>query len=303
MAAQGPIFLLGMARRTGTNFGFQLLSLHRDVAPATRLPEDFAAHDAHLLLEYARRTRRQWNPRWGFRADAEQRLVRSLGGALLAFLVAEGLEEAAAPGRRPLFKTPSVQNLEHFFELFPEASLLILVRDGRDVVESTTRSFGASREAAIRAWGRAAREVCDFDRRHGGEGRHRIVRYEDLVRDPEATLRGLFAYLGLDAARYDFAAARDLPVFGSSTFRGENEDLHWQPVAKSEAFRPLGRFDGWSPEQRCRFAWLAGDPMRALGYELEEPPAQASRWRQRLLDAAWELRERARRAAQRTKRA
>jgi protein-tyrosine sulfotransferase len=204
---------------------------------------------------------------------------------------------------RPLFKTPSAQNLEHFFELFPEASLLILVRDGRDVVESTTRSFAAGHEAATRAWCRAAREVCDFDRRRRGDGRHRIVRYEDLVREPEATLRGLFAFLGLDAARYDFAAARDLPVFGSSTFRGESAELHWEPVAKSDSFQPLGRASSWSPERRRRFAWLAGDPMRALGYELEARPAPADRWRQRLLDAAWQLRERTRRAAQRTKRA
>ena len=51
MAALGPIFLLGMARRTGTNFCFQLLSLHPDVTPAARLPEDFAIHDAQLLLD------------------------------------------------------------------------------------------------------------------------------------------------------------------------------------------------------------------------------------------------------------
>jgi hypothetical protein len=59
MQAQDPIFLLGMARRMGTNFGFRLLSLHSNVLPATRLPEDFALHDAHLLLDYARRTRSQ----------------------------------------------------------------------------------------------------------------------------------------------------------------------------------------------------------------------------------------------------
>jgi len=52
-----------------------------------------------------------------------------------------------------------VQNLERFFELLPEASLPILVRDGRDLVESTTRSFGASHEAAIRIWCRAAQRT------------------------------------------------------------------------------------------------------------------------------------------------
>jgi len=299
-----PIFVLGMARRTGTNFCFQLLALHPDVVPATRLPEDFALHDADLLLEYARRTRRQWNPRWGFHADAEARLVRRLGGALEAFLEAEGLEEGAASGRRPLFKTPSVRNLDRFFDLFPEAALVVLVRDGRDVVESTTRSFGWSHEAATRAWCDAARAVRDFDRTRPAAGprRHHLLRYEELVRAPEETLRGVLDSLGLDAARYDFDAARELPVFGSSTFRGESAEVHWEPVSKSEAFQPLGRHEGWDAERRRRFDWLAGDLMRELGYAQHEPADAGPALRQRLLDAAWGARERARALAQRRKR-
>src|SRR5262245_36301143 len=153
MEQGGPIFVLGMARRTGTNFCFQLLSLHPDVAPAARLPEDFALHDADLLVEYAERTRRHWNARWGHHPEAGARLVRSLGDAVLAFLVSEGLAaEAPRAGARPLFKTPSVRNLERCAELFPGASLVVLVRDGRDAVESALRSFDSPFEAAARGW-------------------------------------------------------------------------------------------------------------------------------------------------------
>ena len=54
----------------------------------------------------------------------------------------------------------------------------------------------------------------------------RAGQYEDpagdaariLVDDPEETLRSIFEFLGLDPNRYDFDAARDLPVRGSSAF-------------------------------------------------------------------------------------
>jgi hypothetical protein len=284
MEPASPIFILGLTRRTGTNFAYQLLALHPDVAPAKHLTEDFALHDAQLLREYARRVRRQWNPRWGFRDDAEARLLRSLGQALHAFLVEEGLGEAAGSGRRPLFKTPSVRNLDLFFDLFPSASLLILVRDGRDVVESGVRSFGWSYEGSTRSWCRAARAVLEFDRAHRGRARYRIVRYEDLVADPGGTLGELLAFLRLDAGRYDLEAARALPVYGSSTFRGDRRELHWQPVPRSEAFSPVGRWESWSTYRRRRFAWMAGDLMAALGYDLGGSPSRWERAKHRLVD-------------------
>jgi hypothetical protein len=85
------------------------------------------------------------------------------------------------------------------------------------------------------------------------------------VRDRESTLRELLTFLGLDAGSYEFAAARDLPVFGFSTFRGDRADLYWEPVDKSEAFQPLARSRGWNAPLRRRFAWLAGDLMHRLG--------------------------------------
>lgn len=283
-----PIFILGMTARTGTTFTFRLLALHPDVEAASRLHEDYVVQHAHLLVEYARRTRQRWNPGWPIRPGAEARLIGRLGRGLYAFLTEEALDRTTPGSRRPLFKTPSVQSVQHFFDLFPDASLLILVRDGRDVVESGVRSFGWTYEVATRWWCRAARTVLDFEARYRGKARYRVVRYEDLVADPEGTLRSLLAFLRLDPVRYDFQAARDLPVYGSSSFRGERAEVHWQPVPKTEAFRPVGRWEGWSPYRRRRFVWAAGDLMRALGYEIEGRLAGWERAQNRLVDrGAW----------------
>lgn len=282
------IFILGLMRRSGTNFLFHLLSRHPDVM-ASCLYEDFLLHDAHLLVEYVQRTERQWNRDWS-KSNTPSALARALGGGLQRFL-ADG---AAAhwrednSGKRILAKAPSIQNMEHFFNIFPTAALLIIVRDGRDTIESGVRSFGWSYERATRIWCSAARALLDFERSSSKHrGRHRVVRYEDLVREPERELRGILDFLELDPSSYDFAAARDAPVFGSSTFRGEHSGVHWQPVAKTEAFNPLGRWRSWNAYRRRRFALMAGALSTELGYPSEKVDVGClEALGHRLLDAA-----------------
>jgi Sulfotransferase family len=274
MTSEPLIFILGLAPRTGTNYLFHLLSLHPGVVPATRLPEDFLLHHADLLLEYVRRTTQRWNPRWqGSTPQAPTALVKALGTALRDFLVAYatayGSEMSRNDDKRLVFKTPSVANLAHFFELFPGASLLVMVRDGRDTVESGVRSFGWKYEAATRRWCRGALTVLEFDRVHrGGTNHYRLVRYEDVVRDPEGTMRELLRFLDLDVSVYDFGAARGLPVYGSSD-RESGAKVDWKPLTKTEAFNPLGRWERWSAYRRRRFAWVAGGLMAELGYPVE----------------------------------
>jgi hypothetical protein len=173
--------------------------------------------------------------------------------------------------KRPLLKTPSVNNLERFFELFPDASLLIVIRDGRSVVESGVRSFGWSYEAATRAWVDAAQRVASFQRIYGSsEFKWRIVRYEDLVTGLDRTLLGVLSFLGLDASQYDMPAARALPVVGSSSFRGGERDVHWAPVTKTERFQPLERWQDWSQYRQQRFYWLARDMLQHFDYPVPE---------------------------------
>ena len=74
---------------------------------------------------------------------------------------------------------------------------------------------------------------------------------------------------GLDPDRFDFAAAAALPVRGSSAVRDAGAGVHWVPVEKDDTFRPNERFLDWTPYQHARFAQVAGDVQRALGYELD----------------------------------
>ena len=281
-----PIFILGMMRRSGTNFLSDLLTLHPDCVSAAPIHEDFLVARAGHLRRYVDAVTGSWTPTWGV-PDERHRLLRHLGDGIAAFLQ-EGHE-----AKRVVTKTPRVEHLDLFFRLFPRATLLLLVRDGRNLVASTVRSFDVNEEAARQQWALAGRAILDFDTRNRESGRrYRIIRYEDLHTAPASAMRDVLSVCDLDPARYDFDAAAKLPVRGSSRVRAERAEVHWQAVEKDDAFRPDEHWRDWEPYQHARFATVAGDVQQALGYDLA--PAVASSARDRVRDAvdgtSWRIR-------------
>lgn len=281
-----PIFLHGIMPRSGTNFLWDLLCLHPGCAPG-RAPirEDFFLQEIDRLLAYTSAVQQWWDPAWGtFADDLPDRFHEALGDGLISFLW-------VCRERRLLTKTPSVKNVDRFFTLFPRARLLILVRDGRSVVQSCVATFGWDFDTAARRWAEAADEIHRFDERHRQRGLpYRIVRYEDLLDDLEPTLSGILDFLELDRHALDFHAAARLPVRGSSTYFGPGRDsVHWEPVSKDAGFDPRARWQAWAPELHERFDWIAGDRLRHFGYQRSAPLAPGVRLavRQRALDWRW----------------
>ncbi|MPZ76520.1 MAG: hypothetical protein GEU77_08340 [Deltaproteobacteria bacterium] len=281
-----PIFILGISQRSGTNFLFDLLRLHPDCgAPSTKW-EDFLVDKSDFLVRYVNSVVPGWRRR-GTDPEVEDSLYEHLGNGLVSVLASQ------IDKKRLVTKTPSVRNLPNFFKLFPRAYLLILLRDGHALVESRVRSFGESYETAMRKWADGAEAILRFTQ---GAGRvpsgYLIVRYEDLWKQPEKELRRIFAVVGLDPDKYDFNAAINLPVRGSSTFHGKDEQsYHWMPVEKTADFDPLSRANRWSRSTHERFEWIAGDKLASLGYgEMRRRERELS-WvvRNRLLDIAWQL--------------
>ena len=257
-----PVFILGILPRSGTNFLSDLLLLHPDLTPGRRpVNEDlFLAHSDHLTA-FVDSVHAAWDPRWGtFDADLLDQLRADIGRGLVSFLWSDR-------SRRLVTKSPSVQHLDRFFTFFPDAQLLILVRDGRSVVQSAIATFGWDFDRACRAWAEAAQAIQRFQHAESARGgRWRLVRYEDIVDDPDGQLRAIFAFLGLESDRYDFAAARNLPVRGSSAYGRHDGRVHWEPVAKDHSFAPKERWRSWSSAQLERFEWLAGQELLQLGY-------------------------------------
>jgi Sulfotransferase family len=284
-----PIFIAGISQRSGTNFLYDLIRLHPDCGTLAVNWEDVSIAQAEHLVRYVEIVARSWR-RHGADAGVEAMLYEHLGNGIISVL------SSHVKGNRLITKGPFVRNLNYFFKLFPRAYLLILVRDGRAVVESRVKSFGQRYEFGMRHWARGADAILRFDQMaRGSQLNYVIVKYEDLCNNLENELRRIFGFVGLDTKKYDFAAANNLPVRGSSVFRGKREkEFHWDPLEKTPDFNPVGRWNNWSRSKHERFNWIAGEKLVALGYEEKKfGKDQELLWAawNKALDLRWQLRE------------
>jgi hypothetical protein len=287
-AASNPVLIFGLTPRTGTNYLWDLLCAHPGCAPGREpVREDFFLEHADLLAHFAATVRGRWDPSWGEVTEQTMaELSASIGNGLLDFLSTDDK-------RRLVTKNPSVIGVDRVFTFFPTAQVIILVRDGRAVVESCGRTFGWDFDLAARRWAAAADIALRFlSGRAADDPAVRLVRYEDLFADPRGQLTRLLSFLDLDVADYEMSAAERLPVRGSSVFHGSRAQVHWDPVERTPDFDPLRRWAHWTAAEHTRFAWLAGRQQTALGYGLDDavPATPSARARQRLASVRWRAR-------------
>jgi len=266
-SADAPVFIVGVHRRCGSNFLGDALKLCPTLSAPQPLYEDYVLEHSPLLAEYVERTAsKQYRKRFKDEAqygECKAAMLKRLGDGILAFLA-----DRIAPSRRLLTKTPDPFHLENFFLLFPGAMLLLLVRDGRDVVESAHRSWPDEPcWQWIRAWAAGARTILDFAHGPGEAWRSqwRLVRYEDLLAGRPA-LEAVLEFIGVRAEDYPWEKLEQLPLRGSSVHRGGKEELNWSPIERPKDFRPVGRWESWGWWQRRQFKRWAGRELIELEY-------------------------------------
>ena len=263
-----PTFIIGIMERSGTNFLADALKL---LDPRFQLPralgEDFLLEHSNLLNDYIERTYQRWKrvPWLNNPDEYKELLSHQLGQALLALLY-----EQIDPDKRLLTKTPNASNVDKFCQLFPQAKLLILVRDGRDVVESAAATWPSEPYGYwVNQWARGARSILDFIRGPAHElhgSLWELVRYEDLVQKPQAVADKLLRFLELDKSRADYHLIDKLPIRASSQDRDEAGKVTWATIEKHNGFNPIGRWSSWSWYRKKQFKRLAGQALIDLGY-------------------------------------
>jgi hypothetical protein len=277
-----PIFILGITKRSGTAFLYDLLCNHPDCHMGGPIWENYLMEHAEMLSLYTRFTYNRWASSWRVGETFANRdvMCEHLGNGLISFLNqqmfrqhqsgVQGSEQLPRSSvTRLVTKSPSVENLDYFFKFLPRVRLLIIVRDGRAVTESSTKSFKRSTyEVSMREWEEGARTIIKFDRQmRGGPYQYRIIKYEDLNRNTKAEVVKILEFLDLDASRYPFEKIDDMPVRGSSEVV-KNGELHWKPMKKSKNFKPAQRWSHWKNTTHDRFNWVAGKVQQQLGYDL-----------------------------------
>ena len=290
-------FIVG-ATRSGTTLLRLMLDAHPDMAIPSEthfIPDLIKAYrlesaSPERLCEVVTAHRR-----WGdFHLDARELLERfrsidpiNPGDATRAFFELYAEREGKS---RWGDKTPGyVREMHRIESVLPEARFVHLVRDGRDVALSVlSMNWGPSTvpEAAFRWKKRILRAREQAPR----IGHYVEIRYEDLVRDTEGTLRRICEFIDLpyDEAmlRYHERAEERLREKARDLDRGPEKEP--QPAEARMASHALAteppdpeRVGRWrtemSAEDRAVYEELAGDLLADLGYEVGQPPAKPAR--------------------------
>lgn len=267
-----PVFVVG-SPRSGTTILATSLARH-----SALWTSDESAYLSHLIgagrtgriLDQARD---QPSPSWvRTQKVGNEEFLAYLGLGLNA------LYSSRSGGARWIDQTPlNTLMIDDLGAMFPGASFLHVLRDGRRVVHSMLhfldRFDGERREAmsnhvgpwttdfreACRAWSGYVDAASDFAERHGD--RCLTVVNETLARDPEHGFREILGFLQVpyeDRPVKHFRRRRK-----NSSFHTERRDDHREPVVEREPWRK------WSLEQRRAFVEEAGETMRRAGLALE----------------------------------
>jgi len=204
-------------------------------------------------------------------------IQRLLNERLLAQLEREA--EGPAPGESLLLvKEPNgSQSADVIMRAQPTARLLFLLRDGRDVVDSELASFavgGWQERSFPHMHGIEETERLDFVIRSAYQwlwrtevvqtafdehpGPKHILRYEDLLSEPERRLRELLEWLNVPLEGFDIAAVVDRFQFERLPDRGADGQHRF---ATPGAWR-----DNLRPDERAAVEEVLSAKLRELGY-------------------------------------
>ena len=279
----GPVFVCG-AERSGTSLMYALLSSHSrlsmvrrtnmwrwfygkfgDLGDAGNLDRAITA-----LSQYKRLA--PLEPDWD-RVRREFALGLPTYGALFELV---HRHHAARVGRAR-WGDKSLHS-EYFanaiFDEFPDARVIHMVRDPRDRYASIANRYDHESKGIPSATGRWMSSVKAGDdnlRRY--PGRNLVVRFEDLLENPEAVTSQVCAFIGesFEPEMMEMSGAPE-HTSGNSSFG----DL----APKSISSAPMGRYrTALRPTEIAFIQMAAGRAMRRLGYAIDPVDLRGStRW-------------------------
>ena len=305
MTRTAKLALLIGAPRSGSTWLQQMLGAH----PLVATPQEtdlFSKFLQPFLESWERETR-------GGQAGIEQRRFKGLHSVLTASEFADigndlvnrviANSSALKPGSEVVVeKTPSHSLCASSISLFaPNAKIIHLIRDGRDVASSLVASGNSwggwwapkTVTRASEVWSEHTRGASAA----AGSDNYLEVRYEDIQSDGASTLERVFAHIGIAATIQDCegilkAFALDKMTQGESSIVIGGEFA----AAASQRTEPAGFFGKggagswrtqWSSAEILAFNDTAGDLLVELGYEESSAwagtPAQVQRFRRQRL--------------------
>jgi len=273
LCCPGPVFVIG-APRSGTTALGRALGEHSAL---------YAGDETLFLMElFGNRRAEGVHERWAGRPSSSwlrrenvslDEFLAALGGGLDALLTHN------AGGRRWVDHTPTYATFAPTLgKVFPRASFIHILRDGREVVNSMINisrtlpgdvadqmkakkflpDWGRDFRAACVAWRDITRAAADYGREH--PDRCLTVLNADLEASPETVLAGVFRFLDLPDEPAPAAYLRTRRF--NTSFTGPDGPGPMRP----EDYRRPDPWESWSEDQRATFLEIAGDAMGTLGF-------------------------------------
>ncbi len=173
--------------------------------------------------------------------------------------------------KRPLY----LRHLPTILRLFPDAQIINIMRDGRDCVSSLKETpwKPAEFDTLVDYWTYSADASLLAARRYPADVYH-MVRYEDLVADPEPHLRAICAFLDED---FDPAMTRPHRIASVAVpeYKTWHTMTHQEPTTERVA-RWRSRLTE-EEVRRCETAF--GDRLAKFGYRPSLPVPRSARMR------------------------
>ena len=247
-----PIFIVGSAR-SGTTLLQRMMRSHSRISSPTGESHFFIplynnrdsfgdlsnAGNVKYILEEMRRISREYVEEdlkgIDFNTDAlAQQLVKENKSSIVEIISSLMEKNAIGDGKeRWLEKTPYyVLNIKTILEMFPDAQFINIIRDGRDCALSMIdrkkdlKIFNLYHAANI--WKQYV-ETGQNAKKYLGDGQYFEIRYEDLINDPDKTLRRICLFLNEDfeQSMVDFEKSKDpnskTPMLGKSIQKANSE--------------------------------------------------------------------------------
>ncbi|RME24808.1 MAG: sulfotransferase [Deltaproteobacteria bacterium] len=297
MAAGGPIFIIG-TERSGSNLLRVILSAHSriDVPHPLHVMKYFAPLEPRygdlsrrenldrLAGDVLRLARVHIHP-WQVPLDRARLVDEADPRDLLGLLFGLHQQHLEATGKAR-WGNKSTFMLDHVDRVLrhrPDARFVWLVRDPRDVAVSSRKSVFSPFHPwfTARLWAEQQRRCLELEERLGADVVLRL-RYEDLLADPEGTVRRLCAFLDEDfePAMLRYHETREAQ-------RGAALSESWQNTAAPVLRGNSGKWRAaLSHEEIAAVEGECGELMDRLGYVREAPepglaPDRATllRWR------------------------
>ena len=281
MRSNKLVYVAGIYQRIGTNFIGRILINHKDMCRPEghwELPILDASDDYLNFFHNFSATR--FNNRLDYKLED---FCRVFGEGMLQLMYDRVAQNKNA--KYIVQKNPGTLGLKNFKLFFPEAKLIILLRDGKDVMASylSASKLSGKKFNPRRYWlgyifcknfRDSALRILDYVK--SNHENVLVVKYEDLTDKLEPQLLRIAEFLEIEADRDWLGACAGMSVKGSTfysksgegdKFEEKGNSTNWLDQKKTENFKPIGRYKKFlNSIDLLIFNKVAGKWNKALGY-------------------------------------